>query len=380
MAAWRKLKICWVFPGASLKGGVRADRELADAMARRGHDVVIACPSMWARWPWPWQYRRFAKKLWQELCVLGKPQHHLVDCDARLVMTSNTNVLPEDVPDGDFIVGSWWQVRQRMESWPTSKGTRVHMIRHHELHGGDEEAVRAVYRLPGLKVAVSQWLKDLMQREYGSRDVVLVPDGVDHGQFNASCRERGEPPTVGFMYGNTPWKGAETAIEALRLVQREHPEVRVVSFGAHPMDRAKHRPDNFSFHLRPSQPDIAALYRGADCWLVPSWSEGFGLPGLEAAACGCPVVSTRCGGPEDYVKDGESGYLVDVKAPQQMAEAILRVINSDPAQWRAMSQAAQDVAATFSWDRSAELLEEALFAHQSGSLPPEPGPVEVPEG
>ena len=79
-------------------------------------------------------------------------------------------------------------------------------------------------------------------------------------------------------------------------------------------------PKNLDFSLRPPQDQIPHIYRKSDCWIVSSITEGFGMPGLEAAACRCPVVTTRCGGPEDYVQDGVSGYLVPVGDAQDDAE------------------------------------------------------------
>ena len=63
------------------------------------------------------------------------------------------------------------------------------------------------------------------------------------------------------------------------------------------------------------------------------------MPGLEAAACRCPVVATRCGGPEDYVEDGVSGYLVDVGDAEAMADRIVRVLRLNDGAVRAMSEA-----------------------------------------
>lgn len=51
------------------------------------------------------------------------------------------------------------------------------------------------------------------------------------------------------------------------------------------------------------------FYRGLDMFLIPSRQEGLNIAGLEAGACGVPVVTTRCGGPEDYVTDGDTGFL-----------------------------------------------------------------------
>src|SRR6185295_4667659 len=66
-------------------------------------------------------------------------------------------------------------------------------------------------------------------------------------------------------------------------------------------------------------------YNSLDVFVIPSHQEGLGIVGLEAMACGLPVVATRCGGTEDYVKNGANGYLVGFFA-DEMADAIIRVL------------------------------------------------------
>jgi glycosyltransferase involved in cell wall biosynthesis len=62
-----------------------------------------------------------------------------------------------------------------------------------------------------------------------------------------------------------------------------------------------------------------------DVFALPSHQEGLCIAALEAMACGCPVVSTRCGGPEEFVIDGETGFLVGFDAAE-MADALTRVV------------------------------------------------------
>ena len=85
------------------------------------------------------------------------------------------------------------------------------------------------------------------------------------------------------------------------------------------------------------------------------------MAGLEAAACRCPLVCTRCGGPEDYVEEGINGHLVHVGDANGMAERILTVLSLDDLEWRAMGEASYAIAKRFDWDRSAEVLEAALL-------------------
>jgi glycosyltransferase involved in cell wall biosynthesis len=68
------------------------------------------------------------------------------------------------------------------------------------------------------------------------------------------------------------------------------------------------------------------FYRSLDIFVIPSRQEGFGIVGIEAMASGVPVISTRCGGPEDFVVDGRTGYLTDHDAVE-IADRIVELTN-----------------------------------------------------
>lgn len=75
--------------------------------------------------------------------------------------------------------------------------------------------------------------------------------------------------------------------------------------------------------------DLRAVMNALDVLVISSSAEGFSLSAVQAMACGLPVVSTRCGGPEEIVAEGASGILVDVGAPQQIADAV-QMLRNDP--------------------------------------------------
>jgi glycosyltransferase involved in cell wall biosynthesis len=210
-------------------------------------------------------------------------------------------------------------------------------------------------------VAVAHWLQRVMKNEYGDPDVPVVPDAVDWAHFDSSPRAKRAQPRVGFLYGGQRWKGAHVACEAMRLLQARIPALEVVAFGSRRPRPELALPARFEFHLRPPQGRIPSLYRSTDCWIVPSLTEGFGLPGLEAAASHCPLVVTRCGGPEDYVEDGRGGYLVPIEDPRAMAERVEVILAAPAERWREMSAASYEVARRFHWDRSAERLENVML-------------------
>ena len=363
----RKLTINWVMPCPNMSGGTKSNRLIAEAMQRRGHDIVMYHPRRRVPRPSIRQPRRYLFVLKKRLAGLGKQQHQLETSAVPIVATKERAVRAHDVRDADVTIATWWETREWIETWPKSKGLKAYFVRHHELHGGDPERVAATYRLPGLKLVIAKWLRRVMADTYGDPDSVLVPNGVIRSQFDSSSRDKQPRPTVGFVYAGQEWKAADYAVESIIQAQRAMPELNVVCFGSTQIPKPlEARIGNFKFEFRPSQERLADLYSSADMWLLPSDSEGFGMPGVEAAACHCPIIATRCGGPEDYVEHGRTGYLVDVRDQKAMTDAILRIARMPNDKWRQMSEASYKISLGFDWDRSAELLETALITSVDG--------------
>jgi glycosyltransferase involved in cell wall biosynthesis len=99
-----------------------------------------------------------------------------------------------------------------------------------------------------------------------------------------------------------------------------------------------------------AEADLATLYSAADCFAFTSLYEGFGLPPLEAMACGAPVVCSNKTSLPEVV--GDAGLLVDPLDSQALSATILRVLTSpETAQTLRTRGLAQ--AQAFSWKRTA---------------------------
>lgn len=92
---------------------------------------------------------------------------------------------------------------------------------------------------------------------------------------------------------------------------------------------------------------LADLLGQADVFALPSHQEGLCIAALEAMACGLPVISTRCGGPEEFVMPGVNGELVGFSA-LEMANAIERVVTDRTLRSRYSQAARETVEARYS--------------------------------
>jgi glycosyltransferase involved in cell wall biosynthesis len=96
--------------------------------------------------------------------------------------------------------------------------------------------------------------------------------------------------------------------------------------------------------------DKPLLYRGAEVFAFPSRHEGFGLPPLEAMACGTPVVVGDSGSLPEII--GPAGFAIDPNDPRGMAGAIIALV-MDEAQAAELRRAGPQQAVQFTWERTA---------------------------
>jgi len=96
---------------------------------------------------------------------------------------------------------------------------------------------------------------------------------------------------------------------------------------------------------------LVALYSGALVFIYPSFYEGFGLPPLEAMACGCPVVVSNVASLPGVC--GEAAYYVDPDDVESIAEGMYKVLSDDSLR-QSLIEKGLERAKLFSWEKSAK--------------------------
>lgn len=354
------MKITFAFPVPSLCGGCRVVAIYAQALANSGHEVTIVCPK--------YKHGGVTATLKQFMKGAIFPKDHLARSHFSELIDVNIVQLPPDkmasashYPQADILVATWWKTVEWIAGFPNDKGRKCYFVQHHEVHDEQpRERVESTYKTPYPKIVIAEWLSKLMAERYGDRNTHLVPNAVDRALFFREVHIAADEYTVCSMYSETRFKGVDITLAAFSLVRAHIPQARLIMFGAEPVRDGRALPAGVEFVLAPSKAELRAIYSSSRAYIFSSRSEGFGLPILEALACGCPVVATDTGCAPEYIRNGENGYVNKIDDVDGQANDIECILRLNPVAWSKMSAAAIESVANSSWRNSADAFERVL--------------------
>jgi glycosyltransferase involved in cell wall biosynthesis len=200
---------------------------------------------------------------------------------------------------------------------PPSKGERLLFLQGFRILG--DEMIRSRLRLGLGVLCCSSWLAE-EARSFGSPSW-HVPYGLDFDTFFPGPPATERPNVVSMLCHRIDWKGTSDGLAALSLVKEARPETELRLFGVEPPGFTS------TFLSHPSRPQVADLLRQSAVFVCPSWEEGFGMPGLEALACGAALATTDTKGSRDYAFHDQTALVSPPRAPALLAENISRLLD-----------------------------------------------------
>ncbi|MDQ6632719.1 MAG: glycosyltransferase family 4 protein [Verrucomicrobiota bacterium] len=200
--------------------------------------------------------------------------------------------------------------------------------------------------------------------------ITVIHNGLDHARFFPGSRDeakkwiaRHQINAPFFLYVarlEHPGKNHVRLIQAFNDFKAETKSDWKLVLGGSDWSgseiiHAKIQQSNFSHDIHSlgfvSNDDLPMLYRAADIFIYPSLYEGFGMPPLEAMACGCPVISSPRGSLGEVV--GTAAQIIDPENISQLKTEMTRLAN-DPAAREKLREAGLQQAQLFHWQKTAE--------------------------
>lgn len=303
------MNIAFVEPHLAVCGGIRRIHEVANGLVRLGNNVDISIPD-----------------------------HVFDDEQVGGWMLKLFNVIPErDLLKNKYDIVIFNEETQYPIARSVNATKRIFYVLHWAVLHKDFNTLRSAYNGGFHLIANSNWTADCMYLETGSKPPVHF-GGIDHEVFkeNENIEKEFDTGTYG---ASRFWKGAWIAEEVAAKLK-----LSLFKFG-----------DSSGIN----QEKLGEAYSKCKVWISPSYYEGWNWCGLEAMACGVPLVISDDGGSEDYALDGVNCLRFPARRVDLAIKAVERILKDKRLKYDLINEGLR-TAKEYNWERSAKNFENIL--------------------
>lgn len=369
------MRITFVLPGVFIGGGVRVIFEYANRLRERGHLINVVHPLV----PVCLKPRITTKDIRSQISGIyynykaGKPRWMELNTNLLMIPTMNpryAKYVQELIPDSDIIVATSWETAYFVSKLSQKKGKKYYFVQSYEIWdiweneacwekiqkieddpskwqikmsylmpkssylSRSKELVDNTYTLPDLKkITIASWLEELLKIRFDQVVEGMITNGVNFNEFyceDISGKLTNENTSdsitiLSSIRGGSVLKGDFDLIKALGIINARHPEVNIKIYGSKENIEI---PEYVNFIHKPYGEILRKTYCSAQIFISASRLEGFGLPPMEAMACGCAVVATNVGGIPDYSINEKTAVHVSPNDPEKLAASVIRLIEN----------------------------------------------------
>jgi len=210
-------------------------------------------------------------------------------------------------------------------------------------------------------VTVSTKLKNVIKKEDFREKIHVINNGINIEDCNIKEEAKEDRLVILSVSNLIKTKGIDLNIKALKRLVKKYPNILYRIIGGGPeMDKLKaladelSLKDNVEFTGRLPNQEVMKHMSSCQIFSLPSWEEGFGVVYIEAMAHGKPVIGVKGQGIEDVIKDGENGFLVNPKDPEDLARVLEYLFENEEKAVAIGEKGKLTVLNNFTWKHNAE--------------------------
>ena len=344
-----QMKINFILNAMGISGGVKAVFMFGNELKKLGHTVNVIYPQM---------PLRIGAKIFHPVQLVKEAGYLTLNRWQPLEWYKDVNVIHvqsllhnQEIPDADVTIATQWETAYYVNGYPKSKGEKYYLVQDFE-NWHENKAVIETYKMGLKNIVHSKWLKHMVMGINAQVEAV-IPHAPDHSQFypEPTTREWDAPVRVLMCYRKEKWKGIAAGVEAYNQVKGTN--TRIVMFGLLPSNDFKVD----EYYQNPPQDQIRRIYNSCDIFLFTSEREGWGMPPMEAMACGVATISTNVGAVPEFITSGINGVIANDVG--KMIIALELLIGNKHISER-IGNAGHKTMNNYTWEKSAKMLEEVL--------------------
>lgn len=318
------MKISFVInePVQDATGGYKMVYMYANYLVRCGHEVTIY---YWCRDGRLFTNYKIPYAIKFPIAyILAKKGPKWFPLDKKVDGKAIKDITEESICNSDVIIATAVNTANPVYRLSHIKGKKVYFIQDFENWECSDEEVYKTYSLGMKNIVVSNWLKEIVDL-YSDDEATVISNGIDTNIFFDKKNER-YCHSIVLQYRKASYKGPEYAIQVIKKLNEVYPDLRVSIISSD--DSPEDLPSCCMFFQSITPEKVAEINNQSNVFICTSINEGYGLPGLEAMACGCAVCSSAYKGVFEYAIDGVNSLISPVRDVEKMVENVCNIFEN----------------------------------------------------
>jgi hypothetical protein len=314
--------ITFVLPGFIKipMGGVKVVNRLAELLSRRGHKIALIFP-MQLSTGLLYKTKKMLISLFDNISGVEKKLYYTPAAKVNALVVKD--IRTKYIPEGDFVVAVGWQTAEAVQKLPKIHGEKIYFLQSFESYFNNSKKIINTYHYPMKKIAIAQWIVDELEK-IGESAFGPTGNAINRNEF---FEIENHPKTIDvmMMYHPAKIKSPKFGIKVLEAMKKQNSnfEATIVA----PRKPIHKIPDWINVYIRPNPEELCRLYNSSKVYFHPSIWEGWGLPPMEAMACGCSVVAVKNKGISEYLIHEQNSLLISLNT-QEAVEKISKLLTN----------------------------------------------------